>query len=154
MMVNVTERLAHARREGGTAAMDHDESLLHHLYHDHSGPLLGFALRMTNGDRQRAEDIVQETLLRAWRVRSWSEGLEKGPMSAGLRLWAAIARRPGLYHIASSAGVRALRLLGGSGWIRSLPFVGGWTKYRDFPDPAGGTFLQQYNARRARGDRR
>jgi RNA polymerase sigma-70 factor (ECF subfamily) len=29
--------------------------------------LLGYALRLTDGDRQRAEDIVQETLLRAWR---------------------------------------------------------------------------------------
>lgn len=37
------------------------------LYEQHSGPLLSFVLRLTNGDRQRAEDIVQETLLRAWR---------------------------------------------------------------------------------------
>lgn len=36
------------------------------LYAEHAGPLLRYALRMTNGDRQRAEDIVQETLLRAW----------------------------------------------------------------------------------------
>jgi RNA polymerase sigma-70 factor (ECF subfamily) len=47
--------------------MDHEETLLHHLYEHHAGPLLGFVLRLTNGDRQRAEDIVQETILRAWR---------------------------------------------------------------------------------------
>jgi RNA polymerase sigma-70 factor (ECF subfamily) len=37
------------------------------MYTDHGGPLLGYALRLTGGDRQHAEDIVQETLLRAWR---------------------------------------------------------------------------------------
>jgi RNA polymerase sigma-70 factor (ECF subfamily) len=37
------------------------------LYTDHGSPLLGYALRLTGGDRQHAEDIVQETLLRAWR---------------------------------------------------------------------------------------
>ena len=29
--------------------------------------LLAYALRLTDGDRARAEDIVQETLVRAWR---------------------------------------------------------------------------------------
>jgi RNA polymerase sigma-70 factor (ECF subfamily) len=37
------------------------------MYTDHGGPLLGYVLRLTGGDRQQAEDIVQETLLRAWR---------------------------------------------------------------------------------------
>jgi RNA polymerase sigma-70 factor, ECF subfamily len=36
------------------------------LYSEHAGPLLRYALQLTGGDRQRAEDIVQETLLRAW----------------------------------------------------------------------------------------
>ncbi|ACY96193.1 sigma-70 family RNA polymerase sigma factor [Thermomonospora curvata] len=44
-----------------------DERLLRSLYAEHGGPLLGYALRLTGGDRQQAEDIVQETLLRAWR---------------------------------------------------------------------------------------
>lgn len=47
--------------------MDHEDSLLRHLYADHAGPLLNFVLRLTRGDRQRAEDVVQETILRAWR---------------------------------------------------------------------------------------
>lgn len=42
-----------------------DEALIRALYWEHAGPLLRYALRLT-GDRQRAEDIVQETLLRAW----------------------------------------------------------------------------------------
>ncbi|MGI8330043.1 sigma-70 family RNA polymerase sigma factor [Actinomadura scrupuli] len=37
------------------------------MYTEHGGPLLGYALRLTGGDRQQAEDVVQETLLRAWR---------------------------------------------------------------------------------------
>jgi RNA polymerase sigma-70 factor (ECF subfamily) len=63
----VAERLAPAWQGGRTAATDHEESLLRHLYAEHAGPLLAFVLRLTGGDRQRAEDIVQETLLRAWR---------------------------------------------------------------------------------------
>jgi len=37
------------------------------LFDQHGGPLLAYALQLTSGDRQRAEDVVQETLLRAWR---------------------------------------------------------------------------------------
>jgi len=48
-------------------ATDHEESLLRELYENHAGPLLAFVLRIANGDRLRAEDIVQETILRAWR---------------------------------------------------------------------------------------
>ncbi|MET8451940.1 sigma-70 family RNA polymerase sigma factor [Streptomyces sp. NPDC005209] len=43
-----------------------DEELLRTLYTDHAGALLHYALRLTSGDRQWAEDVVQETLLRAW----------------------------------------------------------------------------------------
>jgi RNA polymerase sigma-70 factor (ECF subfamily) len=35
------------------------------LYDEHGGALLRYAWRLT-GDRARAEDVVQETLLRAW----------------------------------------------------------------------------------------
>jgi RNA polymerase sigma-70 factor (ECF subfamily) len=44
-----------------------DEQLIRALYAEHGGPLLGYVQRLTSGDRQSAEDIVQETLLRAWR---------------------------------------------------------------------------------------
>jgi len=43
------------------------EQSLRALYDDHAPVLLAYALRLTDGDRARAEDIVQETLLRAWR---------------------------------------------------------------------------------------
>ncbi|TCP54076.1 RNA polymerase sigma-70 factor (ECF subfamily) [Tamaricihabitans halophyticus] len=37
------------------------------LHEEHAAALWSYALRLTGGDRARAEDIVQETLLRAWR---------------------------------------------------------------------------------------
>lgn len=43
-----------------------DEHLVRALYADHGPALLGYANRLTSGDQHRAEDIVQETLLRAW----------------------------------------------------------------------------------------
>ena len=48
------------------AAAAREESL-RALYDRHAPVLLAYALRLTDGDRPRAEDIVQETLLRAWR---------------------------------------------------------------------------------------
>lgn len=58
------------------------ERLVRHLYEAHAPALLAFVTRLTSGDRQWAEDVVQETLFRAWRtsvsvdeaqppVRSW-----------------------------------------------------------------------------------
>ena len=90
--------------------------------------------------------IPLPTLLRAWRVRSWRERLEPGPVRMGIGLWAQVARRPALYRLASRIGVRALRLFGRGGWITSLPLAGGWTQYRDLPRPSGRTFMEQYRA--------
>jgi RNA polymerase sigma-70 factor (ECF subfamily) len=43
------------------------ESFIRTLYAEHGGALLRYALHLTGGDRQRAEDLVQETIVRAWR---------------------------------------------------------------------------------------
>ena len=54
-------------QEHGRDAATADEEAIGELWQTHGPSLLRFALKLTLGDRQRAEDIVQETLLRAWR---------------------------------------------------------------------------------------
>jgi len=49
------------------AAATADEELVRALYAEHAGALLGYVVRLVGGDRAKAEDIVQETLVRAWR---------------------------------------------------------------------------------------
>jgi RNA polymerase sigma-70 factor (ECF subfamily) len=44
-----------------------NEELARVLYYEHGADLLWFVQRRTRGDQQLAEDIVQETVLRAWR---------------------------------------------------------------------------------------
>jgi RNA polymerase sigma-70 factor (ECF subfamily) len=44
-----------------------DDLALTQLHHDHAQVLLAYATRLTGGDMHRAEDAVQEALLRAWR---------------------------------------------------------------------------------------
>jgi RNA polymerase sigma-70 factor (ECF subfamily) len=56
--------------------------LMRQVHDEHAGALWGYCLRLTGQDRARAEDVLQETMLRAWRnvsrlddshgsVRSW-----------------------------------------------------------------------------------
>lgn len=60
-----------------------EDAALRMLFEQHAGPLLSYALRLTNGDRGRAEDVVQETLLRAWR-RPQALDPERGSVRAWL----------------------------------------------------------------------
>jgi RNA polymerase sigma-70 factor, ECF subfamily len=43
-----------------------DEALVRAIYQEHGRALIAYATRLT-GDRAAAEDVVQETLIRAWR---------------------------------------------------------------------------------------
>lgn len=54
---------AGAKNPGRTSS---DEDLIRELFAEHAAPLLRYATHLMSGDRQRAEDVVQETLLRAW----------------------------------------------------------------------------------------
>jgi len=54
-------------RTGGEQGCPVDEELIRAMYHEHGAALWSKALRLTGGDRGRAEDAVQEVLFRAWR---------------------------------------------------------------------------------------
>jgi RNA polymerase sigma-70 factor, ECF subfamily len=47
-----------------------DDQLLRTLHDEHAHALWAYVVGLTGGDRTRAEDVVQETLLRAWRTPS------------------------------------------------------------------------------------
>jgi RNA polymerase sigma-70 factor (ECF subfamily) len=46
---------------------DDADAALRALYDAHGSALLSYLMRLTKGDRHRAEDLLQETLMRAWR---------------------------------------------------------------------------------------
>jgi RNA polymerase sigma-70 factor, ECF subfamily len=77
-----------------TRGLASDEMLVRTLYAEHAGPLLRYALHLTSGDRHRAEDIVQETLLRAW---MHPEAIAERPA------------RPWLFAVARNLAVDAFR---------------------------------------------
>jgi RNA polymerase sigma-70 factor (ECF subfamily) len=49
------------------ARSDRDEQLLRALHDEYAASLWSFVVRLTGGDRSRSQDVVQETMLRAWR---------------------------------------------------------------------------------------
>jgi RNA polymerase sigma-70 factor (ECF subfamily) len=71
-----------ARDPDVSVASTLDDDLVRALYAEHAGPLLGYVLRLTGGDRHRAEDVVQETMLRAWRHPEAAK-----PAHGSLRPW-------------------------------------------------------------------
>jgi RNA polymerase sigma-70 factor (ECF subfamily) len=62
-VINDVPNAGTAPRQGQVA----DEAFVRALYAEHGGALLRYALHLSGGDRQRAEDLVQETIVRAWR---------------------------------------------------------------------------------------
>jgi RNA polymerase sigma-70 factor, ECF subfamily len=57
---------------------DPNTALMRELYAEHAGALRRYATRLT-GDCARAEDVVQETLLRAWQHKHAFEASERSP---------------------------------------------------------------------------
>ncbi|MET9606803.1 sigma-70 family RNA polymerase sigma factor [Streptomyces sp. NPDC006512] len=67
-----------------------EEHTFARLHREHGKALLGFLLALTRGDRHRAEDLVQETLVRAWKHPEALESTDH----ASLRPWLyTVARR-------------------------------------------------------------
>lgn len=64
-------RTSTARHDSGSShrtcrSAPPDDGSFRELFERHHGPLLRYVSRLLGGDRPRAEDFVQETLLRAW----------------------------------------------------------------------------------------
>jgi RNA polymerase sigma-70 factor, ECF subfamily len=57
-------------------AADAEAALMKALYDEHAGALWRYAVRLT-GDAARAEDVVQETLMRAWQHPKVIEDTER-----------------------------------------------------------------------------
>ncbi len=88
-------------------------------------------------------------LLRELRRQQFESGLTPAPIRLALRAWAALARRPRLYHLKMRFAIALLsRFARRRGVLRRLPLAGGWTDTRDLPAPQGRTFQQAWSARK------
>ena len=102
---------------------DSQVDLMRALHDEHAASLWGYCLRLTGGDRARAEDVVQETLLRAWRhpavldqsqrsVRSWLFTVARNVVIDDWRTRALAARaRPSRSCPRTPSGTRPTQLL-------------------------------------------
>ncbi|MEV6636907.1 sigma-70 family RNA polymerase sigma factor [Actinoplanes sp. NPDC051470] len=88
------------------ARSDNDDAL-RLAYQEHGPILLNYVLRLTVGNRGMAEDIVQETLVRAWNHPE--ARTEDGQWSRGWLF--TVARRIAIDHIRAARG-RTTELLG------------------------------------------
>jgi len=97
---------------GSSGSISGREDAVRALYQEHAGPLYAYVVRLLGGDRYRAEDIVQETLLRCWRTQDLTSGQ---PL------------RPWLFRVARNLVVDDYRLrmtrpqeVDGNVWLESL----------------------------------
>lgn len=98
---------------GSANARDEQERALRALYEEQADHLYSYVVRLLGGDRHRAEDIVQETLLRCWRRQDLRVG--------GQLL------RPWLFRVARNLVIDGHRRrlarpheIDGDGWLREL----------------------------------
>ncbi len=87
-------------------------------------------------------------MMRHWREREFERHLSPATVRSGLGVWAFFAKRPALYRLTTDLAMRAMHLAGRArGRFSWLPFVGGWTRYRDLTAPQGATFQSRWRAK-------
>ncbi|MEU0127049.1 sigma-70 family RNA polymerase sigma factor [Streptomyces sp. NPDC006289] len=59
---------------GSLGAVSATERAMRTLHDEQAGALYAYVVRLLNGDRHKAEDVVQETLLRCWRTQDLTSG--------------------------------------------------------------------------------
>ena len=88
-------------------------------------------------------------MMRHWREREFERNLSPTTVRSGLSVWAFFARRPRLYRMATRMAAWFIKSWSGAeGRLETLRFAGGWTKFRDFPAPQGGSFVSQWEKRK------
>lgn len=108
--VNLACGVGREAAAGRAAAVDREAvagSFVRALFDDNAADLLRYVRRMTPGDPGRAEDLVQETFLRAWRHRA---GLVD---HGGARAW--------LFRVARNLAVDGFRRQAARPGERELP---------------------------------
>lgn len=89
-------------------------------------------------------------LMRHHRETEFEQGDLGWSYRMGLALWAWLARRPRLYHLAARFGVATLGALGRHrGSFTRMPLASGWTRHRELPAPQGRTFQQRWAEHKA-----
>ncbi len=88
-------------------------------------------------------------IMHHWRTQAFEKKLSSPSFRLGLKTWAWVAKRPGLYAVGSRLAIGLLAALGGRrGRFATLPLARGWTDHRDMPAPEGKTFRQAWADRR------
>ncbi|MEU8677808.1 sigma-70 family RNA polymerase sigma factor [Streptomyces sp. NPDC048560] len=98
---------------GSGESRDSKERGVRALYEEQANPLYAYVLRLVGGDRHRAEDIIQETLLRCWSKQDLS--LDASQL------------RPWLFRVARNLVIDGHRRrlarpceIDGSNWLREM----------------------------------
>jgi L-lactate dehydrogenase complex protein LldF len=97
--------------------------------------------------------IAIPDLLRDLRHDEHQQKLSPARWRLGIRMHAWLSSRQGLYQLLTRLLIPVLNVIGRKrGYLRRLPFAGGWMSMREFPTPQRKTFMQQYKS--AKGRRR
>ncbi|MDH6452426.1 MULTISPECIES: sigma-70 family RNA polymerase sigma factor [unclassified Streptomyces] len=99
---------------GSASAVSPEERALRDLYLEHGPALYSYVLRMLDGDTHRAEDVLQETLLRCWNSRNLTD--DEG-----------MAVRPWMFRVARNLVIDAHRTrkarpleISGTSWLGDM----------------------------------